>query len=56
MELVEKRFEEINRRFEDMKYYLDIRIGFLEKLIIALNVPVLAAIIGILVKLLLAPP
>ncbi len=44
--------ESIDKRFEDLRYYFDKRIGFLEKLIVAFNVPILIAIIGILIKLL----
>jgi hypothetical protein len=43
--------ELINKRFEDMRYYLDKRIGFLEKLIIGFNIPILVGIIIALIRL-----
>ncbi len=52
-----KRFEAIDKRFEDMRYYIDKRfelverrIGFLEKLIVGFNLPILL----LLLKLVLA--
>ena len=54
---MEKRFEAIDKRFEDMRYYIDKRfevverrIGFLEKLIVGFNLPILL----LLLKLVLA--
>ncbi|RLF14557.1 MAG: hypothetical protein DRJ97_05990 [Thermoprotei archaeon] len=41
---INKRFEGINRRFEDLRYYIDRRVGFLEKLIVGLNVPILLGV------------
>ncbi len=45
---MERRFEAIDKRFENMRYYIDKRfevverrIGFLEKLIVGFNVPIL---------------
>jgi len=52
-----KRFEAVDKRFEDMRYYIDKRfevverrIGFLEKLIVGFNLPILL----LLLKLVLA--
>jgi len=42
--------EMFNKRFEDMRYYIDKRIGFLEKLIVGFNLPILL----LLLKLVLA--
>lgn len=53
IELIYKRFEDVNKRFEDLRYYVDKRIGFLEKLIVSFNIPILLAVIGILIKLLM---
>ncbi len=50
---INKRFEDVNKRFEDLRYYVDKRIGFLEKLIVSFNIPILLAVIGILIKLLM---
>ncbi|MEM1538139.1 MAG: hypothetical protein QXK12_00635 [Candidatus Nezhaarchaeales archaeon] len=38
IDLINRRFEDVNKRFEDLRYYVDRRIGFLEKLIVGLIV------------------
>jgi len=59
---VNKRFEDMNKRFEilesnwnkrfeDLRYYIDRRVSFLEKLIVGLNVPILIGLITALIKL-----
>jgi len=50
IEMINKRFEAVDKRFEDMRYYIDRRIGFLEKLIVGFNSPILL----LLLKLVLA--
>jgi hypothetical protein len=50
-EAIDKRFEDINRRFEDLRYYVDKRIGLIEKLLIGFNIPILATVLTMLIKL-----
>jgi len=45
IEFIGRRFEDVNKRFEDLRCYVDKRTGFLEKLIVGLNVPILVGIV-----------
>lgn len=46
-----KRFENMNRIFKNMRYYIDKRIVFLEKLMVSFNVPILVGLIIALIKI-----
>jgi len=48
---INNRFEDMNRRFEDLTHYIDKRVGFVEKLLIGFNLPILIAIITMLIRL-----
>ncbi|MBS7656219.1 hypothetical protein KEJ50_06985 [Candidatus Bathyarchaeota archaeon] len=50
---VNRRFEDMNKRFEDLTRYVDKRIGLVEKLLIGFNIPILAAVITILIRVFL---
>jgi len=54
------RFEDINRRFEDMYRYVDKRfeeadrrISFLTKLVLAFDIPIVLSLFVLIIKLLL---
>ena len=53
LDFIGKRFETIDKRFEDLMRYVDKRVGLVEKLLIGFNVPILIAVITMLMKLIL---
>jgi len=50
MELIEKRFEAMDKRFDDLIHYTDRKYDILVKIIFSFNIPILIGIIAILVK------
>ncbi|MEM3607295.1 MAG: hypothetical protein QW238_00330 [Candidatus Bathyarchaeia archaeon] len=48
---VNRRFESVDKRFEDLTRYVDRRMGLVEKLLVGFNIPILVAVITILVRL-----
>ncbi len=42
-----------NRRFEDLRYYVDRRLSVVERIVIGFNIPILAAVIAILLRMLI---
>jgi len=67
VEHMDRRFEDlvhhVDKRFEDLLHYVDKRfeevnrrIGLLEKIVVGINAPILAAVVGMLLKLLVGAP
>ncbi|RKY99119.1 MAG: hypothetical protein DRQ10_06745 [Candidatus Hydrothermota bacterium] len=54
-EAVDKRFDSMDKRFEELTKYVDKRIGTLEKLMFAFNVPMLLGIMLLLWKVFIMP-
>ena len=50
---INRRFEDMNRRFEDLRYYVDRRLSVVERIVIGFNIPILAAVIAILIRMLI---
>lgn len=48
---VNRRAEDVNKRVEGLRYYVDRRVGLLEELIVSFDIPILAGLMMALIKL-----
>ncbi len=53
MEMMDKRFEAMEKRFEDLVHYTDKKFDILLKVIFSFNIPILIGIIALLLKVFL---
>jgi hypothetical protein len=56
LEFMNKRFEDVNKRFEELREDMNKRFDFLLKVIIGFNVPILLCLFSILLKFLFSIP